>query len=271
MTARGHRRRRRIAGKRAIVTGGSSGLGRALAIELAARGASVLATARRSEPLEELAAKVSRRGGRIEVVPGDITNVSFRDSLPELATERLGGLDLLVLAAGRGAVGPFAEASPQTLRDVMDLDFFAPAELVRRSLPSLRRSPDPCVLLIGSILGRWPLPEHLEYSAAKAAVASLADGLRMELAPQGIGVTLATLGPLESSFWENLVAGRRASWSRGRPMSVERAAVRIIRAVERRRSELTPGWHAKAYLLASRWMPRLLQRLVIRHVGRFRG
>jgi short-subunit dehydrogenase len=271
MTARGRDRHRQIAGQRAIVTGGSSGLGRSLARELAARGARVLATARRRGPLEELAAEVTSRGGRIEVVAGDITDAGFRDSLPELATERLGGLDLLVLAAGRGAVGPFAGASPQTLRDVMELDFFAPAELVRRSLPSLRRSADPCLLVIGSILGRWPLPEHLEYSAAKAAIASLADGLRMELAPEGIGVTLATLGPLESSFWENLVAGRRAGWSRGRPMPVGRAAARIVRAVEHRRDELTPGWNAKAYLLASRWMPRILQRMVIRHVSRFGG
>ena len=133
--ARVHRRagpwrQRQIAGLRVLLTGGSSGVGRSLAVELARRGAAVFATARREPLLATLAA-----AHPIAVLAGDITDDAFRQELVAAAVKSLGGLDIVIAAAGSGAIGRFAEADPATLRRVMEIDFFAPAELVRLALP----------------------------------------------------------------------------------------------------------------------------------------
>jgi short-subunit dehydrogenase len=255
-------RRRQLDGLRAVVTGGSSGLGQAIARLLASQGVAVLATARRSDRLEQLRSGSSKDSGSIRTLAGDLTDEAFRDQLLRHAHDDLGGLDLLVLAAGSGAVGRFEEASPETLRRVMEIDFFAPLELTRRSLPLLRSGRDPAVVLVGSIIGRHPLPLHLEYAAAKAALTAAAGSLRMELAPCGVDVVLATLGPLASEFWGSLLAGSRAAWSRGRAMPAEIAAAKIVRSLVQRRGEVTPGWQAKAYVTAARLVPGLLDRCI---------
>ena len=255
---------RRLQGLRVLVTGGSSGVGRAFALQLAARGARVLATARRADRLERLSLEAAP--GRILTEAGDITNSDFRRRLCHVVDERLGGLDVCACVAGSGAVGPFRDAKAETLERIFAINFLAPADLVRRCLPLLEASNDPAILLVGSILGYHPLPWHAEYCAAKAALRSLAGTLRIELAPQGIDVLLASLGPTQSEFWEGLVAGERASWSRGRQMPAARAATAIIRGLERRRGEILPGWQAKGYALAARFMPGLIDAVASRRV-----
>ena len=251
--------RRRLAGMRAIVTGGSSGVGRALAVELARRGARVLATARRRERLEEL----GRLGHPLEPIEheaGDICDPGFRRQLVASAAARLGGIDLVVAAAGGGAVGAFRASRPETLARILDLDLVAPAELVREALPHLARGRDAAVELVGSILGLRPLPLHAEYCAAKSGLRSLAGVLRLELAGEGIGVLLATLGPVESEFWTALVEGERPAWSRGRGMPPDRVAELILSGLERRSAEVVPGWQAKGYAWLARWMPGVIDR-----------
>ena len=268
LDARVHRRagpwrQRQIAGLRVLLTGGSSGVGRSLAVELARRGAAVFATARREPLLATLAA-----AHPIAVLAGDITDDAFRQELVAAAVKSLGGLDIVITAAGSGAIGRFAEADPATLRRVMEIDFFAPAELVRLALPVLAHGRDPAVVLVGSILGLHPIPLHADYCAAKAAVHSLAGTLRAELAPTGIDVLLATLGPTASEFWDSLLAGDRPAWSRGRQLNVATTARAIIAALERRRAAVYPGWSAKGFALAARFCPRLVDRIIRRRMAK---
>jgi len=253
--------RRTLRGARVLLTGGSSGVGRALATALSRRGARVLATARRADRLAELAALAP-----VETIAGDVTLPPFREALLRAAVERLGGVDVVVAAAGSGAIGAFADTDPATLRRVMEIDFFSPAELVRLTLPELRRGNDPAIVLVGSILGLHPLPLHADYCAAKAALHSLAGTLRAELDPAGIDVLLATLGPTASEFWENLLVGDRPSWSRGRPLDAGATAEAIAKALERRRHAVYPGWSAKGFAIAARFFPRTLDRIIRRRM-----
>ena len=253
--------RRTIAGLRAIVTGGSSGVGRAVAVELARRGARVIATARRADRLRLLA---DGSGGTIDAIDGDITDAAFRRRLVDASVERLGGLDLVVAAAGAGAIGRFRDGSAAMLTRIMDVDFLAPAELVRVCLPRLAESPDPAIVLVGSILGRHPLPLHGDYCAAKAALRSLAGTLRLELAADGIDVLLASLGPTASEFWDHLLSGSRPAWSRGRPLSADRTAKAIVAGLVRRRAEVLPGWRARGFALAARLCPSLIDTVTAR-------
>ncbi len=194
--------------------------------------------------------------------PGDITNSRFQEELVEKAKVAFGGIDLIVAAAGVGAVGPFSESSLDTMRSVFEIDFFAPVDLVYKSLPQLKKGRSPAVVLIGSILGVHPLPLHGGYAAAKAALHGFANAVRPELASLGIDVKVAILGPTESEFWDNLVAGERASWSQGRPLSAETTAAAIIAAMERGGGAVTPGWRAKTYVFLARFFPALIDLFV---------
>ncbi len=249
------------------MTGASSGVGWALAELLARRGSHVLATARRHDRLALLAKNASDRRP-ILYLAGDLCDSGFRDALVADAMERLGGIDVVVSAAGAGAVGPFREAAPETFARVVDLDFVAQAELARACIPALTRSVDPAIVFVGSILGLHPLPLHGEYAASKAALRSLATTLRLELAADGIDVIVATLGPVASEFWNSLVAGDRPSWSRGTPLPASAAAAAIIKGLERRRPEVIPGWRAKTYAFLARYLPGLIDRTVARHLKR---
>ncbi len=257
--------RRQLEGMRAIVTGGSSGVGRALALSLSRRGCRVLATARRQERLAELARHPDAAAEPIEHEAGDICDPGFRHHLVATAAERLGGIDLVVAAAGSGGIAPFHAADPAMLERLLDVNLIAPAGLVRAALPWLACGTDPAVVLVGSILGLHPLPLHGEYCAAKSGLRSLAGTLRIELATEGIDVMLATLGPVASEFWTALVAGERPAWSRGRGMSPDEIAAAILAGLERRRAEIVPGWQAKGYAFLARLLPGLIDRWATRH------
>lgn len=258
--------KRHLSGMRAIVTGASSGVGRAIAMELHDRGVRVLATARRGDRLLELAEACRRRGRTAPMLQeaGDITDATFRSALVRMAREQLGGLDLLVAAAGSGAIGGFADMPSAAFRAVLDIDLLAPAELVRAAVPHLAVGRDPVIVLVGSILGYHPLPLHAAYCAAKAGIASLAGSLRQELSAMGIDVLLASLGPTESEFWDALIVGERPAWSRGRPLPADATARSIAAAIERRRREVIPGWKAKGFVFAARHAGWIIDAVVSR-------
>src|SRR5207245_1323382 len=145
--------KRSVHGSRGIVTGASSGIGRAIAVELARRGADLVLVARRRERLEELATELNGLPGRVEIVAGDVTDPAVRERAVECARASFGGLDLLVNNAGIGALGRFEDAGPDRLRRILEVNFFAAAEMIRASLPLLKLGKRPIVVNVGSILG----------------------------------------------------------------------------------------------------------------------
>src|SRR4051794_21985709 len=123
--------KRSLTNRRALVTGASSGIGRALAIELAKHGADVVLIARREDRLEEVAAQISKLGRRAICVAGDVTTSGLRHRAINAACDQLGGLDILINNAGVAAHGRFADADPGRIRPIMEVNFFAPVELIR--------------------------------------------------------------------------------------------------------------------------------------------
>jgi short-subunit dehydrogenase len=263
--------RRVISGSRAIVTGASSGIGREVALELARQGADLVLVARRVDRLRELVAEIESLGRQAEVVVGDLTEPAVRQAAVDRAVARFGGLDLLVNNAGVGALGPFESAEPQRLRRIMEVNFFALAEMTRAALPALKAGRRPMIVNIGSILGHRGIGNSVEYCASKFAVRGLTEALRAELAEHGIDVLLVSPATTETDFFDNLLE-RQGSASFRSPLSQSPAAVAraTLRAIRSGRREVLPGTTAKLIHWANRLSPALVDRLVARRARRKR-
>ncbi len=162
--------RRKLAGKRAILTGASAGIGRVLAIELAKRGVKLVLVARSRDALLETVAACAAVGGETAIVVDDITLAGTRQAAIEAALDRFGGLDIVINNAGVSALGHFADADEARNRRIMEVNYFAPAELIRSALPHLAKGDDPLVVNIGSVLGHRGVPHMSEYCASKFAL-----------------------------------------------------------------------------------------------------
>jgi len=259
--------RRQLAGARMLITGASQGIGRALAEAAARRSASVLAVARSQALLEELAQKVRSAGGILYPVTADITQPADRERLLQAAQQHVGGLDILVNNAGIGATGHFAEGNPDTLRRIMELNFFALTETTRVFLPMLKEGRQAAIVNISSIAGKRGIPARSEYSASKFAVQGFSEALRAEVDKDGIQVLLVCPGLTQTNFSQNMIEQKaRMPMDHMRGMTSEEAAEHIIRAIEHGRRETCLTFHGKLIVLVSRFLPRVADRIARRKV-----
>lgn len=252
--------RRKIADKRVLVTGASSGIGRELAIQLAAQGARLLVTARRRELLESLATEVQQQkpGAQIDFLAGDITDPEFRTLLVQEAGQRWGRLDGLINNAGVGAMGRFADSTPETLRQLMEVNFFAPVELIRLALPLLQQGQQPIIVNMGSVLGHRAVPLKSEYCASKFALHGLSDALRAELSSQGIDLTMISPSTTDSEFFDHAIQDTtQKNWKAGSASSVTRVAAATIRAMTKGSHDVILTLAGKSLVLLDRLAPTL--------------
>lgn len=237
-----------------------------MALELARHGVDLVLLARREERLAELATQIRALGRRAAVVVGDVTDVDARRRALEAARNELGGLDILVNNAGVAAHGRFAEASPERIRPIMEVNFFAPVELIREAIPLLRHGARPIVVNVGSILGERGSPHKSEYSASKFALHGFSQAVRPELAKLGIDVLVVAAGPTETEHFDVLLEGdANLPWGNPRRQPADEAARTIVRAVERGRKMIVTGWRGKLLLLADRFFPGLVERMMRRY------
>ena len=183
--------------------------------------------------------------------------------------EQLGGLDVLVNNAGVASFGHFATSSEATLRQIMEVNFFAPAELMRQAVPILVKGTRPAIVNVASMCGRRGLPAWTEYSASKFALCGLTEALRAEFARFDIDVLLILPGLTKSDLAQHLLRneGRmKIDFTKGMP--AEKVAAGILKAIQRNRAETILGREARWMLRINRLFPRLLDRLVARKVRR---
>ncbi len=258
--------RRSIAGSRALVTGASGGIGRAIALELAHQGSSVVLVARRADALEQIAVRIRALGGRAEAVAGDVTDPAVRRFALDRASEAFGGLDILVNNAGRGAMGRFAEATPERLRQIFELNFFAAAELIREAIPLLQSGSRPMIVNLGSILGHRATPRNSEYCASKFALRGLTESLRPELAHLGIDLLLVSPGTTESEFYQHVVnAAEKPPWPEQKPVPAEQVARAVVRAIRLGKREVIPSTRGRLLVWLNRLFPSLVDRAMRRY------
>jgi short-subunit dehydrogenase len=259
--------KRDLRGRRLLITGASGGIGRCLAEQAAAAGARLVLAARSAEPLRELAINLGAGGADVLAVPADVTSDADRKRLLAAAVERFGGLDVLVNNAGVASFAHFSDSTEEVLRQVMEVNFFAAAELIRLAIPVLVQGRQPAVVNVASMCGRRGMPAWPEYSASKHALCGLTEALRGELARFDIDVLLIVPGLTRSDLDKHLLRKTgRAKIGFDRGMAPEEVARGILRAVYYNRTETVLGWDARWMLRVQRFFPRLVDRLLARKV-----
>src|SRR5262249_5302550 len=197
--------RRDLHGRRMLITGASSGIGRAVADQAARAGARLALAARSADKLEELARHLQAHTPDVLAVPADVTSEADRQRLIQAVADRFGGLDVLVNNAGVASWGHFADSTEAILRQIMEVNFFAPAELIRLAIPLLTLGQQPAIVNVSSMCGRRAMPAWAEYSASKYALCGLTEALRGEMARFDIDVLLVLPGLTRSNLARHML------------------------------------------------------------------
>jgi len=238
----------KIAGKVALITGASAGIGAACAAEFARAGAQLSLTARTVEGLRVAG------GPSALVTAGDLADEATRRLVMSRTIQRFGAVDILINNAGVGIYGPSWSVPMDQVRRMMELNYFALLGMLQLVVPHMRARRTGMIVNVGSIAGKVTLPWMTLYSSTKFAVGALTEGLRMELCRSGVHAMQVCPGYVTTNFQKNVLAGAAPPAvvrARRFAITAEQCARAIRRGVERNaRTVLAPrsGW----LLLAAR-------------------
>jgi NAD(P)-dependent dehydrogenase (short-subunit alcohol dehydrogenase family) len=197
-----------LAGRRAIVTGGSKGLGQAIAAELLAEGAAVFICSRNAAELEATAALLRKQAGgadaRVGATACDVTDPDQVSAFVAAAAGQMGGIDVLVNNAGGARPGQFGTLTDEDWQADIEVKLFSQIRCIRAALPELRRSAAPRIININALYGHYPDPSFLASSVNRASCLSLSKALAIELGGEGILVNSVNIGFVETPQWQNI-------------------------------------------------------------------
>lgn len=240
-----------LAGKSVLITGGSRGLGLALAREFGRAGARLAICARDGDELERAEADLSARGYPVFPALCDVTSRDQVERTVAAVEERFGAVDVLVNNAGMIQVGPMEVQTLEDYEAAMDVHFWGPLYAIRAALPGMLARRQGRIMNVSSIGGKIAVPHMLPYSASKFALVGLSEGLRAELAKDGIAVTTVCPGLMRTGGHRNaMFKGQNEAeyaWFTigdslpGATVSAENAARQIVAACRRGDAELVIG------------------------------
>jgi uncharacterized oxidoreductase len=248
----------RVADKVALVTGASSGIGKALALELCRRGAQVFVTGR--DPAR-LAATHAAAGAGAGMAPADLERAEERERVVAACRERMGRIDLLVNCAGRLDGGLHEDLSAATVRGMVALNLEAPMHLSALVLPEMKARRSGALLQVASMSARLAVPATAAYAATKAGLAAFGEALAREVAGQGVEVLVAFPGATDTP----LLQGRDEQARRVLGIALQRAediAGRLVTALERGRRAVYPRRGSRLEATVAFLFPGLVDRVV---------
>jgi NAD(P)-dependent dehydrogenase (short-subunit alcohol dehydrogenase family) len=247
-------RERSLAGHVVLITGGSRGLGLLMARELVDEGCRLVICARDPEELDAARRDLEARGGRVLAIRCDVGDREQVESMVAGATEAFGRVDVLINNATVIQVGPVETMTVDDFRRAMDVNFWGALYATLAVLPQMRRRGTGRIVNVTSIGGKVSVPHLLPYDCAKFAAVALSEGLRAELAKDGITVTTVVPGLMRTgspvNAWFKGDREREFDWfsiASATPlttMSAKRAARRIVLAAKRGETEVTLTWQA---------------------------
>ena len=254
-----------LSGQVVLITGGSRGLGLLLASEFADAGCRLVICARDPQELNAARAELAARGAPVLAEQCDVAEREQVERLIERATEHFGRVDVLVNNAGIIQVGPLEAMTPEDFEQALAVNFLGSVYTTLAVLPQMRARGEGRIVNITSVGGKVAVPHLLPYDCAKFALVGFSEGLRAELAKDGIAVTTIVPGLMRTGSPPNALfkGNQEKEWSwfsvgDATPlsaMSAERAARRIVEATRRGEAEVTLSWQAKLLRLAHDLLP----------------
>jgi uncharacterized protein len=255
-------------GKRAVITGGSAGLGRVIAATLVERGACVALVARREAALEEATQQLKSRGGEVLTVVADVTKPIDIERLGATVHSAWGGADMLCHCAGRSMRGTVLSTSPDDFRELWETNFLSAVRCVQAFANSLAENHGH-VVLIGSLASKVAAGYLGAYPASKFPLAALAQQMRIENDQRGLHTLLVCPGPITRVDEQALsaryagqgsdvpaAAHKPGGGAKVRHVDPQRLAAKILRACEQRKAELVVPWSPRLLFIASQISPR---------------
>jgi dehydrogenase/reductase SDR family member 7B len=260
-------------GKNVWITGASSGIGAALALELSARGANLVLSARNEDALREVAARCTG-SGRVAIVPMDLADADRVAATAAEVWAAHGPVDVVVHNAGV-ALRELAERTSAAVdRQIFEVNYFGPVALTRALLPRMLARGAGRFVVVSSMSGKFGVPMLSAYSAAKHALHGWFDSLRAEVSGRGIEITIAVPGFIATDLTRNALKGDGACFGRqlavqAAGMPVERCAVALADGVAAGRDEFCVGRAAVLSTLLNRLAPSLWSWIIRNHPVRF--
>lgn len=257
----------RFLDKVVVITGASSGIGRACAQVFAAQGARVVLAARRNHVLQDLKKEIEDGGGKAEAVVCDVTKIDDCESLIRTAVDKFGQIDMLISNAGISMRANFEELDLEVIKRLMDTNFYGAVYCTKFALPYLLKQKG-TVIGISSITGRTPLPGRTGYVASKHAMDGFFNTLRLENMKKGLNVMVVHPGFTSSEI--RLHALNEQAEPQGetprdeeRMMSSERVAWHIARAAYRRERDLVLTPQGKIMVWLHKNFPGIADRALV--------
>jgi short-subunit dehydrogenase len=232
-----------------FITGASSGIGQALAVELGRRGASLGLLARRAETLDEIAKEVESAGGRALALPADVRDAAAVRTAADRLRAQFGRIDVLIANAGVGATTHAADLKADEVANVININLLGAVNSVTSVVPEMIAQGGGQLVAISSLAAYRGLPKSGAYCASKAALSAFFESLRLDLRGTGVDVTIIHPGFIKTP----LTAGRQAQM----PflMELDDATRKIVRAIERRKKSYAFPWQLASIVRLGLLMP----------------
>jgi dehydrogenase/reductase SDR family protein 7B len=238
---------RQVRDKVVLITGGSSGIGRATALRLARAGNRVAVAARQPDRLDEVAAAAREFGAEILTLPTDVTDSEQCRHAVEATVDRFGRLDILICSAGISMRCHFDGANLEAMERVVRVNFLGTLYATHFALPHVKKTRGSLVA-VSSLTGKYGTPSYSVYGASKFAVQGLYEALRLELWWDGVHVGLVAPGFVDTPLRQRVLGPDGEVWADPpappfRVWPVEKCVDRIVRLIARRKSEMLLPWY----------------------------
>ncbi len=258
---------RRLLGRRAVVTGASSGVGRAIVRAFGDEGAKVALIARNVDGLEAASRELKDRGADSLVLPLDVSDAGAVDAAARRVADRWGGIDIWVNDAMVSVLSPVREMAPEEFRRVMEVNYLGYVHGTLAALRHMRPNGSGVIIQIGSALAYRSIPLQSAYCASKAAIRAFTDSLRSELIRErsGIAITMLQLPAVNTPQFE-VLRNRMPQHPRPVPpvFQPEVIAQAVVHAALHPRREMWIGWSTTKAIVGQRLIPGLLDRYLAR-------